>query len=132
MGNKEVYEMSQKAVYVRRGIAPMYDPDPDPDPIGVIAIAILAVIGVTGGALFTNPNLVNNFMMMIDPSLKELEEDRLEAQKEMVKTIGIVLALIAIVVVIYIFWRWNTQKKEAKARIKLNSKRLRTMRRMVR
>lgn len=122
--------MSQRPVYVRRQvIPPMYDPDPDP--IGVIAIAILAVIGVTGGALFTNPNIVNNFMMMLDPSLKELEKERLEAQQEMVRTIGIVLALIAIVIVIYIFWRWSAQKKEAKARIRLNSKRLRTMRRLV-
>jgi len=120
--------MSQKTVYVRR---PIFDPDPDPDPIGVIAIAILAVIGVTGGALFTNPNLVNNFMMMLDPSLKELEKERLEAQQEMVRTIGIVMALIAIVVVIYIFWRWSAQKKEAKTRIRLNSKRLRTMGRMM-
>ena len=70
--------------------------------------------------------------MLLDPELKELEEDRLEAQKEMVKTIGIVLALIAIVVVIYIFWRWNVQKKEATTRIRLNSKRLRTLRSMVR
>ena len=123
--------MSQKVVYVRRGIAPMYDPDPDPDPFGIVGIAILAVIGITGGTLFTNPNIINNILMMFDPELKELEEDRLKAQEETVRMIGIVMALIAIIVVVYIFWRWNTQKKEAKARIKLNSKRLRTMGRMM-
>lgn len=128
MGSKEVCEMSQRPVYVRR---PIYDPDPDPDPIGVIAIGILAVIGVIGGALFTNPNVLTNLQLMLDPELKEIEEKRIEAQKEMMTIIGIVMVLVAIIVLAYIFWRWNTRKKEAKARIRLNSKRLRTMRRMV-
>lgn len=129
MGFKEVREMSQERVYVRRGLrVPMFDPDPDP--IGVVAIAILAIIGVTGGALFTNPNIVNNFMMMLDPELKDVEEKRLEAQKQLTTTIGIVMVIIAVLVIFYIFWRWNTQKKEAKKRIRTNMNMIRKMRRM--
>lgn len=120
--------MSQKVVYVRRPITPRYDPDPDPDPIGVVAIAI-CVIGVClGASTVVSPNLWTNLMIMLKPELKELEEERLQAQKDTVNAIMVMLAIVAIMVLAYIWWRWNMQKKEAQKRIRLNTKRIRMLR----
>jgi len=104
----------QKVVYVRRAVSPRYDPDPDPDPIAIIPIAILAIIGVVGGTVLTNPNILNNILMMIDPKLKDIEEERIEAMKHVATAVAIVMVIVALLVLAYIFWRWNTQKKEAK------------------
>lgn len=121
--------MSQKLVYVRRALTPRYDPDPDPDPIGVVAIAILAIIGVAGGTVLTNPNILNNILMMLDPELKEVEEKRIEANKQLMTTVGIVMVLVAVIVLAYIWWRWNMQKKEARKRRNYTRRTLRTLRR---
>lgn len=120
--------MSQKVVYVRRPIAPRYDPDPDPDPIGVIAIATLALIGVAGGTVLTNPNILNNILMILDPELKDIEEKRLEANKQLMTTIGIVMVIVAVIVLAYIWWRWNTKKKEAKRYRNYRNRSLRMLR----
>ena len=121
--------MSQRPVYVRR---PIFDPDPDPDPVGIVVIAICAIGAMLAGSTIVAPNLWTNLMIMFKPEIAELEKERLEAQEKMMNTLIIALGIVCIIILAYVFWRWNTQKKEAKARIKLNSKRLRMMRRVVR
>ena len=112
MGTQEVPIMSQKVVYVRRPVMPMFDPDPDPDPVGIVAVAILAIGTLLAGSTIVSPSLWTNLMIMFKPEIAELEKDRLEAQEKMMNTIVIALGIVCIIVLAYIFWRWNTKKKE--------------------
>jgi len=83
-----------------------YDPDPDPG-IG-LGIFILIGLAVGGIGLWTNPNVINNIMMMLNPELAELEKERLKAQVESIKYICIIIAIAA--AAILLFW-WMSRKK---------------------
>ena len=104
--------MSQKVVYVRRPVMPMFDPDPDPDPVGLVVVAICAIGAMLAGSTIVSPNLWTNLMIMFKPEIAELEKDRLEAQEKMMNTIIIVIGIVCIIVLAYVFWRWNVKKKE--------------------
>ena len=121
--------MSQKVVYVRRPVMPMFDPDPDPDPLGIVTAAVLIIAVCLGGSTIVAPNLWNNLMTMINPKIGEIEEERLKVQKDTINALIIVTAIAAILILAYIFWKWNTQKKErAKAIKRYRNMRNKTMR----
>lgn len=104
-------------------VRPRYDPDPqvtyDPDPLGVTAFIILSLIGVAGLGVGTNPNLLNNAILALNPKLAEqdFEKERLrqETMQDLFKLIGAIAVAVSLVSLIYIFWRWKVRKKEMKA-----------------
>lgn len=86
-----------------------YDPDPDPFPFTLIIGGALA-LGLIG--LWTNPNALNNFMMMINPDLMKLEEERLKTQLESLRYMVLIVALILGAIVLM----WFLTRKKAKVR----------------
>lgn len=92
----------------RRRIA-YYDPDPDPFPFTLILIGVMALAGI---GLWTNPNALNNLMMMMKPELMKLEEERLKTQLESLRYIVLIAALCLGAIVIL----WFLTRKKAKIR----------------
>lgn len=80
--------------------------------MAILTIAILAVLGIIGGATATNPNLWNNVLALIDPDIAELEESR----QETYKIIGIMLILVVLIVGIFALWQYSKQQKDQKAK----------------
>lgn len=116
----------QKVVYVRR--SPIFDPDPSPDPSPSIIVIALCAIGVAlAGSTIVSPNLWTNFMIMLKPELKELEEERLKAQEKMMNTLIIVMGIVALIVLVYVFWKWSVKKKERKKAVRSYNKLRRMM-----
>ena len=100
----------KRLVHVRSGI---FDPDPEPNPFP-IAILLLGIVGALGIALWTNPGMVNNLMIMLNPEVaKETEENR-KAMLDTMKYILIITALICLTIALFYYWRYSAQKREEK------------------
>jgi len=84
-----------------------YDPDPFPFTLIIGGALALGLIG-----LWTNKNALNNFMMMINPDLQKLEEERLKAQLESLRYMVLIIALVLGAIVIL----WFLTRKKAKLR----------------
>lgn len=96
-----------------------YDPDPAIISIGtIIAITIIgAVIGGTSMAI-QRPSFFDHILMIIDPSIKEMAEEELNATKEFWRMVFIVVLVIACIVGLILWWRYSERRKHEKNRWK--------------
>jgi len=86
----------------RKRIMPLYY-DPDPNPASYI---IWIVVGLIALFLWTNPNAINNIMLMLNPQLAKLEEEKIKAQMETMRYIVLmILVICGVVVLIYLMER---------------------------
>ena len=81
----------------------------DPDPSITLLIAL--GIGVFGLVSWTNPNFLNNIMFFFNPELRELEEEKVKAQREMFRLIFLIVVICA---GIYLLMWWSKHKKKKK------------------
>lgn len=92
-------------------IIPRYDPDlvraiydPDPDPFPWVILLVVA-----GVALWTNPDVVNNIMFILNPELAKIAREKQEAQ---LKTIMWVVALVTGICGLWmLIWWWERRQR---------------------
>lgn len=88
--------MSKKRRTIR--VIGYYDPDPNPG-----SLLVWAIVGLIALFLWTNPNAINNIMLMLNPQLAKLEEEKIKAQMETLRYILLmVLAVCGVVLLIYL------------------------------
>lgn len=86
-----------------------YDPvyyDPDPSPGILTIVSIIAVVG--GLALWTNPNVINNLMVMFNPEIAEYEEQK---RKDMLNTLKWIAIIVAIIGGILLLLWYSSRRK---------------------
>jgi len=112
--------------YVR---APIFDPDPDPFIVATSTIIAL-VLGAVGIGLWTNKGVLNNIIVALNPGILELEEKRIESQKDAYRSMVLIIALIVIAIGIFLYWRGKTEegilKRERRAQRRVYRKRVRS------
>jgi len=108
-----------------------YDPQPDydPDPF-IISVPTLIAFVVMGGVIsgislsLQRPQFFDHLLMMIDPALKEVAKEELEASREFWRMIFVIVLIIACVILIVMWWRYSQRKAESEKRWKrINSQR---------
>jgi len=124
--------MSQKVVYIRKPVTPIFDPDPDPDPIAFTTIAFVAIAlagATTTGLAITNPNFFTQLLVTLNPKIGDLAEEQLAQTKEFWRNIMIIAFIILCIVGLLVYYRYYSHKKEReKAVRRYRNARNRTMR----
>lgn len=98
--------MSKRRTIPTQRVMYVYDPDPDPSPGLMTIFAIIAVVG--GLALWTNPGVLNNLMVMFNPEIAEYEEKKREDMLNTLKWIAIIVAIIG--GILLLVW-WSSRRK---------------------